>query len=149
MGADMIGYLAKGPYTITKAKRKAAARELLRLARIWLLENTYTCCTCGAVETDIEEAVKDHLDCQNCGVRYPVYLQDIKCLSHAEKKVAAWCDYWPPTWRDCARRPDPDDKKQVLVFAGDMSYGESPDGAGYEYLAELLNSGISDLLGIR
>jgi len=145
----MIGYLAKGPYKITKAQKKAAARALLSLARTWLLDNKYECHNCGAVEDDVKGALTDHSDCQNCGLHYPVYLQAITCLTHAEKKVDEWCDNWPPTWRDCARRTDPDDKKQVLVFAGDMSWGDSPDGGGYKYLDEFLNSGIIDKLGIR
>jgi hypothetical protein len=65
------------------------------------------------------------------------------------KFIDDFYDFWKSSSRDASSRIDPDDKTQQIVFAGDMSWGDEPDGYGYGLLKQLLECGVDEVLGIK
>jgi hypothetical protein len=127
MGADMVGYLVTGPVKITEAAIKKAISNLKK--RDWRGE----CPECG----------EDRAPGGGCSCFVPPK------SGEEEAFVRDWVAHWPPDYRDCAVRRDPrDPKKRWLVFAGDRSWGESPEGAGFEMLKRGAVSGIAEDLGV-
>ena len=137
MSADMTGYLLKGPAKLPKNAEKIAEKELLNL-RKRLLKNPKVCGNCG-------NKLEDGCPCY-CG--WPVIGKDAtdgEIRSLAKELVEGWT----PDNRDTASRLDPDNRKKVIVFAGDMSWGDEPEGGGYQYLKKLCLSGVAEALKIR
>ena len=51
--------------------------------------------------------------------------------------------------RDMASREDPQDPGRKVVVAGDLSWGDEPDGAGYQLLKKAFGLTIAQLLGVE
>jgi hypothetical protein len=51
--------------------------------------------------------------------------------------------------RDTCSREDPDNPHKKLVYAGEMSWGDEPQGQGYQMLKRALAWGFAEALGIR
>jgi len=137
MGADLIGYIVKGPAKLPKNAVKLAIKSL-KAQRKRLIAGVKECEVCG----------QDMVEGETCSCGWPVIEKDTtdEAISELAKELV---NEWPPTYRDCCSRQDPDDPKQVIVFAGDMSWGDEPENAGYQYLKKLINSGIGEVLKIR
>jgi hypothetical protein len=146
MGADMLGYLVRGPARIAKRRIETAARMILAAARQRRKTGLVDCPDCG-----YEIEAKQDFDgvCPGCCGRIGDPLVEIHTLREARAYVKRLADRWPPDCRDTVSRCDPDDARQILVFAGDMSYGDEPEGCGYQDLRELMRSGAAQALGIR
>lgn len=141
MGADLVGYLVKGPAKLSRATLSRAIKRLQRELKKQRDSNVGVCYACD-IESPVEDAV-----CQECGEQLiAAKLTDDKAIAD---KVTDMFEAWPPDARDCASRADPDDPKQVLVFAGRETWGDEPDGSGYLYLKELLSLGVAETFGIR
>ncbi len=141
MGSDMVGYLVVGPNgPIGKTARKQAVAELKRLVKT--KKFAISCASCGHIfrDNDYEGG-----RCFDCGTPLPDVELAIAC---PQDYVKALADQWPPEFRDVANRAMPGNPKQMLVFAGDMTWGDEPEGGGYQYLQELLGSGLSEALGV-
>jgi len=64
--------------------------------------------------------------------------------------VQGFVDDWnKPYYRDMASRPDPDDRNRKVVVAGELSWGDEPDGAGYQLLKRAFGLGIAQSLGVK
>jgi hypothetical protein len=139
VGADMIGFLVTGPRKINDRAVRKAAR--------WLWQ-TIKCGrrVCSACDGDIGADVDDV--CPHCG-HDVVALPELKSEAEVVEYVRKLVSDWPPDFRDVASRQDPERDTDLLVFAGDMSYGDEPDGGGYQLLKTILGLGIADALGIR
>ena len=124
-----------GPRRITKKARNAALSAFKKL-----LTEPWNCGNCSAL---IEPDDQSEGQCYECGAALP----DLKSAAEDPAEfIDALIADWPPTFRDCANR---DYAGKVIVFAGDRSWGDRPDGAGYLYLERLLASGVSKELGIE
>ena len=67
-----------------------------------------------------------------------------------EPVIREFVDWWRTlSGCDTCSRTDPDNPRQVLVYAGDMTYGDEPDGCGYQMLKQALAWGFAEALGIR
>lgn len=147
MGADQIGFLVKGPHKITKTTWKKAAKTLLaRVEPMWLTHKL-DCPECGfSIDTTDPNACE--CGCERCGSDGPRFLMELESRDDFDTFMKEM-EVWPPGARDVASRRDPDDPDSVLVFAGEMSWGDSPSGYGYEYLNKLMTTGLGKLVGVR
>ena len=59
--------------------------------------------------------------------------------------VAGWND---GCFRDLAFRIDPEKPGRKVVVAGELSWGDEPDGRGYQMLKKAFGLGIAQLLGV-
>jgi len=59
--------------------------------------------------------------------------------------AAAWNE---GRFRDLAFRVDPDEPGRKVVVAGELSWGDEPDGLGYQMLKKAFGLGIAQRLGI-
>lgn len=157
MGADLIGYFAKGPekLVVTKKKRRTISDELIAL-RDWLRPLMLRLdgeTGDVAIETIFTEEVM-----QACPAQLgPVDEDDLRkiwgWLNVTGIQINALVDVlisnWPPTFRDSSWMKDPDDPEQIMAFCGEMSWGDPPDGGGFEYLEQLGMLGVGTHLGIR
>jgi len=136
MGAEQIGYLVKGPARIPERRIPAAVRACKR-RRAELLElagpnaDDYDRCNAALELTD---ACFDPLDIPE----------------DPEPTIREFVDWWSTLdARDTSSRPDPDDPRQRLVYAGEMCNGDEPAGLGYRMLMQALVCGYAGPLGIR
>lgn len=56
---------------------------------------------------------------------------------------------WSNGSRDCQSRLDPINKRHTIMFCGDMTWGEPPEGMGYETLKWAHKTGLLEILKIR
>lgn len=56
---------------------------------------------------------------------------------------------WYPVFRDSAMITDPESPERVIVFAGEASWGDTPQGRGFQLLAEIGALGIAEAFGIH
>lgn len=136
MGADMVGFLVKGPAKIP-AKRIAGAVRACRRLRQELL-----------AAADSPENAGNR--CDAALSLTGEYFDPADIPEDPEAEVRAFVDWWHrPEGRDICMRDDPDDPRQRLVFAGEMSWGDEPCGYGYRRLKQALAWGFAKALGIR
>ena len=65
-------------------------------------------------------------------------------------EIQEFADGWNKgCFRDMAARQDPDNPARQIVVAGDMSWGDEPDGLGYQLLKKAFGLGIAQLLGVQ
>jgi len=147
MGADQIGFLVKGPRRFTKTALKKAAKTLLSQLEVMWTTHRLECPECGySIDTTDPDACEN--GCEHCGSDGPRFLMELTDR-HAFDAFMSTMAAWPPGGRDVAFRQDPDDRKSLLVFAGEMTWGDTPSGCGYDYLNKLMSTGLGALLGVR
>lgn len=130
MGAELIGYILVGPADISNKREVAIAAVNKTNAALdkWaadpdsLSEEDHELLTffydSGQDDSDAEELKLD-----------------------AEKFVDEFIEFWNSGSRDSNFRLNPKDVSQKIVFAGDATWGDTPQGYGYEliYTAETFN----------
>ena len=136
MGAEQIGYLCKGPMKIPAARIKAAVRACLK-QRHALLADAGEGATRGERSDAALSATGESFDPEDIP-------QD------PEPNILAFVEWWQHTDScDTWSRQDPDDPRQKLVYAGDTSYGDEPDGQGYQMINQAFAWGYAGALGVR
>jgi hypothetical protein len=84
----------------------------------------------------------------SCGSELPDY-SSIKTHEQAKKFVEELIEEWPfSNYRDQIYRSDPLRSDYIIVYAGDMSWGDEPQGGGFKGLQRIMRSGLSTQLGI-
>lgn len=63
-----------------------------------------------------------------------------------EAFVKGWND---GCFRDLSRREDPDSPGRKIVVAGELSWGDEPDGLGYQMLKKAFGLNIAQSLGVK
>jgi len=150
MGADLIGYMCLGPKKISEAQAEAAERrawEIFQALKTWYGDDEgegeqpeiLKGLGLGGVDeayqleslrfggdADIATATKDDID------------------ALVDEIVGFWND---PGSRDAVDRWISDTEK--VVFCGDMSWGDEPDGYGYRLLKMAHVLDILEPLGIH
>lgn len=144
MGADLITYIVVGPETIVMTdemltKIKASSVEMEEQVKQYLLDEGKTEGreeflewyedAFGEPPEDVEDA-SNHLSATNR-------------LKVAEEFIKGWPDFG----RDTNVRFL--NEKEVIVVAGDMSWGDSPDGAGYTAIDYVYKLKLDEILGLR
>ena len=136
MGAEQFGYLVKGPVKIAAGRIKIAVRACLRRRG---------------------DLLKDAGDGASRGERYDAslsatgeYFDPEDIPENPEPVIREFVEWWEHSeGRDTCSRQDPDDPRQKLVYAGDMSWGDEPDGYGYQKLKQAIAWGYAEALGVR
>lgn len=136
MGAEQIGCLVKGPQKIPAVRIKAAVRACKR-KRATLL---------GDAGDDSSRSERMSAALSTTGE----YFDPADIPDDPQQEIRSFVQWWHHIdSRDTCSRQDPDDPRQVLVYAGDMSWGDEPDGAGYRKLKQAMAWGYAEALGIR
>jgi len=145
MGADLVGYLVIAPNQISGDMVDAAVAQAVAtcdLARTWLrLEQTGNT---EALEAFKLPALWEH---ENLA---PDDVADLAAMGEAEcrKAVEETIDFLhAPDSRDCALRSIDEDR--FALFCGEMSWGEEPEGDGYQILKRMFLLGVDQALGIE
>ena len=144
MGADLIVYILKGPRELDVRKKGRA----IATAQTYL--DAISAFAGNPDDDKAERKARKLFGCQQAD------LEDIVgiCLNvSAKETVETLLNVWntPSTLlaRDTCSRGDPGSSKDVIKVAGDSSWGDEPDGLGYQTfkMAEML--GLFEVFGIR
>jgi hypothetical protein len=176
MGADLIGYFAVGPRTLDLSNGRVgiieANRRLNWLREIGVLLNgteppdNAELCRLLAYSpyplTDERTPESDEIDLFQLANELDSLastIEDFDTLTGEEAVgrflIAVKADLtktsaeWYPVFRDSAMITDPASPERVIVFAGELSWGDTPQGRGFQLLAEIGVLGIADAFGIH
>ena len=161
MGADLIGYFAKGPRNLPERAVPAAIAAAERRLD-WLRRAQ------PALELADQQALYELLkDCPWAnseqplpplpGVDFEMIGYDLEDLMAkvgnvheltGQTAVDEFRGNWPPGFRDAAHVLDPDIPGKLIVFAGDRTWGDTPDGGGFQLLSRAGILGIAPVLGV-
>jgi len=142
MGADLIGYLVVGPSTLDETKKDA----VIALFDLWVEK------TKGLDEGDDPDLANIEMPDGRI-LSLDDLMDTTTVLGHwrdgADFAENLWT-WWVRGSRDCASREMPGDKGRCILFAGEMSWGDIPDGWGYRVLDTILHvPGLDELLGVE
>jgi hypothetical protein len=142
MGADLIGFLVKGPRELDRDRfelaRGIAANVVGQATIAYELE---------LADEPVEREDFDALDNTFIDLEYD--LERIRGLD-PEDLLKALVSVWEEhDARDLVTRTDPDDEDQRIVFAGEMSWGDDPEGFAYQTIRDADKLGMLDVFGIR
>lgn len=162
MGADMVGFLVKGPRKLDKLKWKEAYDFATAI--------TQTLKDCMDApewdELDYDDAVSrvlaagstrltpqgqsvlKELITQSEGLQDIEDIEDIAALDPREVVDNLYSVWNEGEARDLMNRLDPDDKSKLIVSVGEMSWGDEPGGFGYETLRDAERLGLWNIFGI-
>jgi hypothetical protein len=172
MGADLIGYFAIGPCQLDTAKREAAIDEADRRLG-WLREANHLLTGSahpddtqlrGLLErspyltsdTDLQSLDRFDRDQLAFDVEYLCSsIGDLDTLTGQQVVDRFFPESdqpppdWPPIARDSASIRDPNDPGRLMVFAGEHSWGDTPQGFGFRCLARAQVLGLDETLDIH
>ena len=136
MGAEQVGYLVKGPIKIPARKIQAAIRACKR-RRQELLD-------------DVGEGASRDERCDAAQSSTGEFFDPEDIPQNPQADIREFVDWWHTLdCRDACSRIDPDDPRQKLVYAGEMSWGDEPEGRGYQMLKRAWAWGFTEALGLR
>ena len=135
MGADLIGYMCVGP-TLVTAEQKVAAKE--KAWRVFLGMRAWWLAAEENPSPEPPPEIIDVLDC--CQIDEPHELEALRFGGDQDIETAGRQDvdglvdeivaFWNcPATRDSVCRDLSDDER--VVFCGEASWGDEPDGSGY------------------
>lgn len=166
MGADLICFITKGPLKLDSRKKTKAVAQIKRVVQLLVeVRKIYKSSeNSEAAEHEIQKldltplchVWKDNQAKRS--IRITIgdqsmlddlwYLVELKPERLVEELFAVWHGSSTIRVRDGSSRPDPDDPKRQIVIAGELSWGDEPDGLGYQTLKAAFESGIADIFGI-
>jgi hypothetical protein len=142
MGADLVGYMLKGPRELDRDRFELALGIAANV-----IGQAGQARAAELAGEDFEREDFDALD--NDLIDLDCDLENIAELD-PEKLLAELIDVWEGHGaRDMTTRFDPDDDDQQIVFAGEMSWGDEPEGFAYRTLRDADKLGMLDVFGIR
>lgn len=163
MGADLIGYFAKGPRPRKFPKRAVDAAIAQAAWRInWLhrareviqsddhVRLFELLADCPWADSEQQSEAPDTLDVSRIQEEIGQLLNMAGNIDDrtGEQIVREFIESWPPLFRDTAHVVDPDCPDKLLVFAGERSWGDTPTGAGFQMLTQAAVLGIAPILGV-
>jgi hypothetical protein len=176
MGADLIGYFAVGPRELDLSRRDTAIAEADRRLD-WLLEicnllngpkpyDNATLCSLLAQSPNLtageRNSESDEIDLYQLTIELNRLVDMIDNFENLTGEVAVdrfllggrtsrppTSSEWHPMFRDSAVITAPESPDRIIVFAGERTWGDTPDGGGFHYLAEAGFLGITAAFGIH
>lgn len=148
MGADLITYIAVGPARPTKRQIesaiKGADKIIKHCKKLVKLSDDEIALDHPLLSDLIGEEGLDNIDLVK------PYIETI-ALSNPKKVVKEFLDWWGGRTyaRDTNGRPDPHRPNEIIMVCGEMSWGDLPDGIGYQTMRQAYWLGIPYRLGIR
>ncbi|WP_019584535.1 hypothetical protein [Thioalkalivibrio sp. ALE16] len=160
MSANMIGYILVGPEHPREAAsfdtyEMEAMRELVDSIRTNVLEfeqNPESELTEDDFPDEWHNLVEDASECEGSfgGLIPDLFRQ---ASEPTDQNIRDELDRVADLWRSARMAPDsmvrPLDGNTVIVAAGEMSYGDEPDGPGYEAMRAVDQHPLMSFLGIR
>lgn len=145
MGADMIGFLVKGPKKLDESKIAEAKKKVSERLEFF-----------QALDADGDERKLTQW-AKRLGFRTTLDAREVALdvnLDGVPQLVEEFVEFWNSAAagslpRDTVSRPDPDDPEQVILFAGDRTWGDSPDGHGYRTLRQADAFDLTSHFGVR
>ena len=145
MGMDLIGYMVKGPRNLDPVMREgAAALVKQKLDELQALLEKVGYGSEEAVEYDFREVFAEY--------PWAYDEEDLAALAESspEAIVNNLYELWVHGARDTSSRLDPDDKHSIIMFAGAGTWGDEPEGFGYQTLRDADRvPGLFSILNIR
>ncbi len=136
MGADQVGYIAVGPVRIRADRIKPAVKACQRHRKALL------------ALTGPDATRQERMDAVLSGTGD--YLDPADIPENPEQDIRAFVEWWRTLGsRDTCSRSDPCNARQKIVYAGEMSWGDEPEGHGYRQLKRAFAWGFAEALGIR
>ena len=154
MGADFISIVLVGPLklSLSKALRRKAEKKMEKLSsvvcRLKFLQETLEISdptTSQWAQNELEELIKDNLKPHE---EIEDVLWAVAYKDNPGKFIDELFEAWDGT-RDNAWRIDPTDKKRKIWTAGNMTWGDEPDGFGYQTMKHADAAGLLDIFGIE
>lgn len=146
MGADLIGYMVIGPREISLDK----VGEATTFAKnnIIKISNAATSILEGEEEV-IDEAWASisEFDIQDYEINDYADFDEKSAEDYSARLVGDLLDFWKNGSRDSAYRDLPNGSR--VVFAGDQTWGDTPDGFGYQTLRKSEAIGLLKFFGIE
>lgn len=160
MGADFISYLVFGPFRLSKSKttmkraKKKVTSFVALACQMYDLEMKAVGILADAKEADeqlSELMVENGIEC-TVDVAWARFYQD-----NPMKLVDELFDVWHNGSRDSAYRSVPGNRKQKIWSAnrkqkiwsaGGMSWGDDPDGFGYQTMKKADQAGLLEIFGL-
>jgi hypothetical protein len=158
MGAELLGWLAKGPLKlhVSRQHKRQIVHQLTQVADWWrsLGEDAESDFASRVGECPVPMA-QSLVEDEESFLRLIAWLTEPDENGQARTprqlismRLNKLLD-WPPNYGTVAWTQDPDDPSQVLVFAGELSHGDLPETAGYRHLQLLALTGVGALVGIK
>jgi hypothetical protein len=157
MGAGLIGWLAKGPLKLRVSRKheRQMVHQLSQIADWWRslgedAEVEYPL-RVGECPIPIAQSLVEDETCFFLLMEWLTQPDDDK-QSTPKRLIAARLNellIWPPDDASTAWTQDPDDATQVIVFAGEMSWGDLPETPGFRQLQMLALTGVAAVVGIK
>jgi len=141
MGADQIGFLLKGPtdLILTQEVLDQVLRDGEQIRIALLHAHTHGC---------LPEQCPEHLSSMD-QTELATLVDDAERLSPVQQVIDDLIHWWAQGARDSCFRHDPDDPTQTLAFAGEMTWGDEPQGFGYQTVRAASQLDILRHFGIR
>jgi hypothetical protein len=150
MGADLCSYIVVGPLKIEfteelQDKVRAHAAKLVSLMR-----GIQAKIETGTPLTEEEEQASEYYEFTQFGDDYAIeeiesmleYLDEEKMLEACKDL----CKDWPFCYRDTNYR---EYEGKIILTAGEMTWGDEPEGTGYQTLKQMDKIGLLKLCGIN
>lgn len=142
MGADLIGYMYIGPAEISEERQQQALGYLNELSQeIKKAIDTQT------VPEQLKELAQNKVCDTDDTEEVLDYLENCISLDDPQSTLDDILTVWHNGARDVVSRFI--DKERRVVFAGDMSWGDSPQGFGYQILDLVSDTGLDGILGLE
>jgi hypothetical protein len=144
MGADLVGYHVMGPMKLDGRKKKAAIRQVTEMKKV--LKEFYNIHGRDPDSAFVKDLYKATFFTHLCS---STLLEELRCLDeikYPEKFVTEFLSFWKSPYNDCSYRITP--TGLMVIFAGEMSWGDEPSGSGYQMLKKAEFSGLMDLYDI-
>lgn len=161
MGADLIGYFAKGPRNLPDRAIPAAIAEADRRLE-WLrrakpareaedhhaLYELLKYCPWANPEESLPPF--DEVDFETIAYDLDDLVTKVGNVDEltGQSAVDEFRGNWPPLFRDAAHLIDPDIPGKLIVFAGERTWGDTPDGDGFQLMACAGILGIAPVFGV-
>lgn len=154
MGANLICYICIGPKEYGETEKKKAydvlagyrekAKFLESKVDEWEMLHHPECKAWLEEQKDISCVVENWRDYGSDHIEdLVVFLDAPDCV------LDRFFQAWEGGARDMAVRSYPDNDDEVIVVAGDMSWGDTPQGIGYQALNDIHRYDLLDVLEIH
>jgi hypothetical protein len=161
MGIDLIGFIAKGPLDLSG--KKEIAIKFLEQRNVFLKESIAKIQSVLNDDVNLDDDVNyaklfnnDKLlnnfleENRESYYDIPELIEDKLIIDNPKKLVEEFIDFWANGYaRDATSRLDPDDPTKIIMFAGSESYGDEPNGYGYNMLKKAFQVGLRDIFNIK
>ena len=139
MGADLIGYMVFGPIKVKKTEAELKAYFEANKKETEVTDGGSDATVLGLAPSP--EWVEGHDEPET---------DDVLDLDDFIQESNDFMDFWnEENSRDCSFRVNPNDPEGKVGFAGDTTWGDSPEGVGYQAFDFVQKYELWDLFGLK